>query len=67
MWAHPAPMFLVIVVGPFIKWEIYFTTCHLALARGHHYIIVAVDYFTKWVKAMPTFINDEENSSPYYP
>jgi hypothetical protein len=29
MWAHPAPMFPVIVVGPFTKWGIDFTTCHL--------------------------------------
>lgn len=26
-------------------------------AGGHKYIIVAVDYFTKWVEAMPTFNN----------
>jgi hypothetical protein len=60
MWAHPAPMFPFIVFGPFIKWGIDFTTCHLALARGHRYIIVVVEYFTKWVEAMPTFNNDEE-------
>ena len=27
--------------------------CNLASARGHHHIIVAVDYFTKWDEAMP--------------
>jgi transposase InsO family protein len=26
-------------------------------ARGHGYIIVAIDYFTKWAKAMSTFDN----------
>jgi hypothetical protein len=60
MQAHPAPMFPVIVVGPFTKWGIEFTTCHLTSARGNLYIIVAVDYFTKWDKAMPTFNNDGE-------
>ena len=25
------------------------------LANGHKHIIVAVDYFTKWAEAMPTF------------
>jgi hypothetical protein len=60
MQAHPAPMFHVIVVGPFTKWGIDFTTCHPTSARGNHYIIVAVDYFTKWVEAMPTFSNDGE-------
>jgi hypothetical protein len=32
-------------------------TCNPHLAGGHGYIIVAVDYFTKWVEAMPTFDN----------
>ena len=27
--------------------------CNPASAGGHHHIIVAVDYFTKWVEAMP--------------
>ena len=63
MWAHPAPMFPVIVVGPFTKWGIDFTTCYSNLSRGHRYIIVAVDYFTKWVEAMPTFNNDGETTT----
>jgi hypothetical protein len=60
MRAHLAPMFSVIVVGPFTKWGIEFTTCHPTSTRGHHYIIIAVDYFTKWVEAVPTFRNDGE-------
>jgi len=63
MQAHPSPMFLVIVVGPFTKWGIEFTTCHLALARGHRYIIVEVDYFKNWVEAMPTFSNDGKTAA----
>jgi hypothetical protein len=63
MQAHPTAMFPIIVVGPFTKWEIDFTTCHPASARGHRYIIVAVDYFTKWVQAMPTSKNDGETTS----
>jgi hypothetical protein len=53
-------MFPVIIVGPFTKWGIDFTTCHPASTRGHRYIIVAVEYFTKWVKDMPMFNNDGE-------
>jgi hypothetical protein len=56
-------MFLVIVVGPFTNWGIDFTTCHLASARENHYIIVVVDYFTKWVEAMPTFNNDGKTTA----
>lgn len=26
--------------------------------QGHHYIIVIVNYFTKWIESMPTCIND---------
>ena len=63
MRAHPAPMFPVIVVSPFTKCRIHFTTCHLASSRGHCYIIVAVDYFTKWVEAMPTFKDDGETTT----
>jgi transposase InsO family protein len=32
-------------------------TCHPHSVGGHGYIIVAVDYFTKWAEAMPTFDN----------
>ena len=28
--------------------------CNLASAGGNHHIIVVVDYFMKWAKAMPT-------------
>jgi hypothetical protein len=60
MRSHPAPMFPVITVGPFTKWAIDYTTCNPSSARGHCYTIVAIDYFTKWVKAMPTFKYDGE-------
>jgi transposase InsO family protein len=63
MRAHPTPMFKVITVGPFTKWGIDYTTFHPTSSRGHHYIIVVVDYFTKWVEAMPTFKYDGETTS----
>ena len=37
-------------------------TCNPASAGGHKYIIVAVDYFTKWAEAMPTFKADGETA-----
>lgn len=60
MCAHPAPLFPVIAVGPFSRWGINFTTCTPTSAEGHRYIIVGVDYFTKWVEAMPTIKNDSK-------
>eukprot|EP00253_Pinus_taeda_P023552 PITA_23552 len=54
-------------------------TCNPTSAGRHGYIIVAVDYFTKWAEAMPTLNNSDEtaalfffnhvvsSSTPYYP
>ena len=55
---HPAPLHPVIAVGPFEKWGIDFMHCRPTSAREHVYIIVAVDYFTKWAKEMPTYAED---------
>jgi len=63
MYAHPIPMFPVIAIIPLTKWGIDFTTCHSVSAKGHRYIIIVVDYFTKWFKDMPTFNNDRETAA----
>lgn len=63
MHVHPNPLFLVITMGPFTKWGIDFTMCNPASAKGHHYIIVAMDYFTKWAEAMPIIRNDGETAT----
>ena len=39
--------------------------CKPTSAGGHSYIIVAVDYFTKWAEAMPTFLNDGCTAAPF--
>eukprot|EP00253_Pinus_taeda_P025636 PITA_25636 len=56
----PTPLHRVVVVGPFTKWCIDFMTCNPTSTEGHGYIIVAADYFTKWVEAMPTLNNSCE-------
>jgi hypothetical protein len=58
MRAHPAPLHPIVSIGPFTKWVIDFATCNPPSAAGHHHIIMVVDYFTKWVEAMPTYTND---------
>ena len=37
--------------------------CKPTSAGGHSYIIVAVDYFTKWAEVIPTFFEDGNTSS----
>ena len=55
---HPALLHPVVAVGPFAKWGIYFMHYRPTSAGGHGYIIVVVDYFTKWAEAMPTYVED---------
>ena len=38
-------------------------TCNPASTGGHKYIIVAIDYFMKWAKAMPTFKANGETTT----
>jgi hypothetical protein len=53
----------VVSVGPSAKWGIDFMTCHPHSIGGHGYIIVAIDHFTKWVEAMPTFDNTRKTAT----
>jgi hypothetical protein len=63
MCAHPVPLHTFVAVGPFTKWGIDFTTCKPPSDTGHNYFIVAIDYFTKWAEAMPTYSNGANTSS----
>eukprot|EP00253_Pinus_taeda_P030526 PITA_30526 len=55
-----------VFVGPFAKWGIDFMTCNPNSARGHGYIIVVVNYFTKWIKAMPTLNNSGKTTALFF-
>ena len=65
MHAPPVPLHPIIVVDPFEKWGIDFITCNPHSAGGHGYIILVVDYFTKWAEVMPTFIADDKNAATF--
>ena len=56
----------IVSMGPFSKWGIDFMTYNPHSSGGHGYIIVAVDYFTKWAEAMPTFNNTRQIVSLFF-
>ena len=56
----------VVSTGPFMKWGIDFMTCNPPSSGGHGYIIVAVDYFTKWAEAIPTFNNTGQTTALFF-
>eukprot|EP00253_Pinus_taeda_P018091 PITA_18091 len=66
MCAPPAPLHPIIVFSPFAKWGIDFITCNPHSAGGHAYIILAVNYFTKWAEAMPTFLEDGKTAATFF-
>ena len=42
-----------------------FMTCNPHSAGGHAYIIIVVDYFTKWSKAIPTLTADGKTTEQF--
>ena len=65
MCSKPAPLHPIITAGAFTKWGLDFLDCNPASARGHHHIIVAIDYFTKWAEAMPTVKSNDETAAHF--
>lgn len=64
--ALPTPLHPIISIGPFAKRGIDFMKCNPQSTRGHGYILIAVDYFKKWVEVMPTFNNTSEMAAYLY-
>ena len=65
MRVPPTPLHPVMTVGPFAKWGIDYTTYNPRLAGGHGFIIVVVDYFTKWAEVMPTLTEDGHTATQF--
>lgn len=40
-------------------------TCNPRSAGGHGFIIVVIDYFTKWAEAMPTLVEDGHTTAQF--
>ena len=58
MHAPPAHLHPIITVGPFDKWGINYMKFKPHSVKGHGYIIMVVDYFTKWAEVIPTYSTD---------
>jgi hypothetical protein len=44
----------VVKVWPFRGWGLDFIKkVHPSLSKGHRFVLVVIDYFTKWTEAMP--------------
>jgi hypothetical protein len=45
---------LIIKPCPFCRWALDFIgQIHLAYSKGHRFVLVATDYFTKWIEFVP--------------
>ena len=55
----------IINTSPFTNWGLDFMDCNPASAGGHHHIIVAIDYFTKWVEVIPIVKYDGETAANF--
>ena len=65
MRVPPSHLHPVIIVGPFARRGINFMTCNPHSIVGHAYIIVAMEYFTKWAEAMPTLIANGKTTAQF--
>ena len=65
MRAPPAPLHPIIVFGHFAKWGIDFITFNPHSVGEHGYIILTIDYFTKWVEVMPAFAVDGKTATTF--
>jgi hypothetical protein len=52
--AHAAMLHPIIKPWPFHGWVLDFVVqIHRASSKGHRFVLVAMDYFTKWTKVVP--------------
>eukprot|EP00253_Pinus_taeda_P030032 PITA_30032 len=63
--APPTPLHLVVTIGPFSKWAIDYMTYNPRSAGGHGYIIISIDYFTKWAEVIPTLSEDGHTTAQF--
>lgn len=56
---------VVITISPFAKWGIDYMTCKPRSTGQHGYIIIAMDYFTKWVEVMPTYSENGKTAAQF--
>eukprot|EP00253_Pinus_taeda_P036331 PITA_36331 len=65
MRAPPTHLHPVITIGHFSKLGIDYMTSNPRLVRGHAYIIVIMDYFTKWAEMTPIYSTDGKTAGQF--
>eukprot|EP00253_Pinus_taeda_P014401 PITA_14401 len=65
MCAPTAQLHPIIIIGPFAKWGIDYMTHNPRSVEGQGYIIIVVDYRTKWTEAMPTYSVDGKTAAQF--
>jgi hypothetical protein len=63
MYSHPDPLHPVITISPFTNWGVDFMDYYPNSVRGHQHIILVMNYFIKWAKAMPTVKSDGKTAT----
>lgn len=59
---NPPLLHPLVVFSHFTKCRIDFMTCRPTSVIGNNYIIMAIDYFTKWVEPMSTYSNNMQTT-----
>jgi hypothetical protein len=63
----PALLHSFITVDPLYKWLIEFMTFNPPSNNGHKYIVMEVDYSTKWAQEMPIFLTSHSGTHAHVP
>lgn len=57
----PRELHTIVKIWPFIGWALKLIgEIRPPSSKGQKYILVAIDYFTKWIEAIPLVTDDQE-------
>ena len=65
IWAHTERLMVIFCPWPFTKWGIDIIGPLPTTLEGLKFVVVAVDYFTKWVEDIPLSTITEKNLTKF--